>query len=173
MARAARAPGVEASPEVIAVFGRGLGLPAVTMGRAFLAGHVSSGFDSMLLVRGGDDGSLADFGEVSDASGCTTEQRLDAESGAGTSNTVAAVLGGFAAVAALNTLVMTVLGRGRALGALRLVGATRRQVLLMLGWEGLLVLRDRSAPRLRDCSGHADTDDARHDRRGAVRASRW
>ena len=52
---------------------------------------------------------------------------------------MAAVLGGFAAVAAVNTLVMTVLDRRRELGTLRLVGATRRQVMTMLRWEGLLV----------------------------------
>ncbi|CAM5495011.1 ABC transporter permease OS=Streptomyces tendae OX=1932 GN=GUR47_20390 PE=4 SV=1 [Streptomyces tendae] len=49
-----------------------------------------------------------------------------------------AVLGGFA-VAAVNTLVMTVLDHRRELHTLRLVGSTRRQVLRMLGWESLLV----------------------------------
>jgi putative ABC transport system permease protein len=52
---------------------------------------------------------------------------------------MAGVLGGFAAVAAVNTLVMTVLDRRRELGMLRLVGSTRRQVMRMLRWEGLLV----------------------------------
>lgn len=52
---------------------------------------------------------------------------------------MAAVLGGFAAVAAVNTLVMTVLDRRRELRTLRLVGTTRRQVLRMIRWESLLV----------------------------------
>ncbi|CAM5415722.1 hypothetical protein SANTM175S_08775 [Streptomyces antimycoticus] len=52
---------------------------------------------------------------------------------------MAAVLGGFAAVAAVNTLVMTVLDRRRELGTLRLIGTTRRQVLGMVRWEALLV----------------------------------
>lgn len=52
---------------------------------------------------------------------------------------MAGVLGGFAAVASANTLVMTVLARRRELGMLRLVGATRLQVMRMLRWEGLLV----------------------------------
>lgn len=52
---------------------------------------------------------------------------------------MAAVLGGFAAVAAVNTLVMTVLGRRSELGTLRLIGTTRRQVLRMVRWEALLV----------------------------------
>ncbi|MFE6281740.1 FtsX-like permease family protein [Streptomyces sp. NPDC057877] len=131
--------GTEARPEVVAVYGRGLGLAAVTMDRASLAGHTTSGFDSTLLVRGGPRESLAALGEVTDASGYATEQSLDARTGAWMNNTMAAVLGGFAAVAAVNTLVMTVLDRRRELGTLRLVGSTRRQVLRMLQWESLLV----------------------------------
>ncbi|MGW7792519.1 ABC transporter permease, partial [Streptomyces tricolor] len=119
--------GTEAGPEVVAVYARGLGLPAVTMDRASLAAHVTSGFDSALLVRGGD------------ATGLAPGRSTDRELNAWANYTMAAVLGGFAAVAAVNTLVMTVLDRRRELGALRLVGATRRQVLDMLRWEGLLV----------------------------------
>jgi putative ABC transport system permease protein len=131
--------GTEVSPEVVAVYGRGLGLATVTMDRASLDGHVTSAFDSTLLVRGGSEKSLTALGEVTDVSGYATEQSLDARTGAWMNNTMAAVLGGFAAVAAINTLVMTVLDRRRELGTLRLVGSTRRQVMTMLRWEGLLV----------------------------------
>ncbi|MEU6611449.1 FtsX-like permease family protein [Streptomyces shenzhenensis] len=131
--------GTEARPEVVAVYGRGLGLAAVTMDRASLAGHVTSGFDSTLLVRGGDAEPLAALGEVTDASGYAVEQNVDRELGAWANYMMAAVLGGFAAIAAVNTLVMTVLDRRRELATLRLVGATRRQVLRMLRWESLLV----------------------------------
>lgn len=93
-----------------------------------------------MLVRGGSGESLGALGEVTDASGYATEQNRDAKLGAWLNNTMAAVLGGFAvAVAAVNTLVMTVLDRRRELGTLRLVGSTRRQVMTMLRWEGLLV----------------------------------
>ncbi|NGN63281.1 ABC transporter permease [Streptomyces sp. A7024] len=131
--------GTKESPEVVAVYGRGLGIATVTMDRASLAGHVTSGFDSTLLVRGGDAASLKDLGEVTDASGYATEQSLDAKTNAWANYTMAGVLGGFAAIAAVNTLVMTVLDRRRELGTLRLVGTTRRQVMQMLRWEGLLV----------------------------------
>ncbi|NGO45613.1 ABC transporter permease [Streptomyces ureilyticus] len=131
--------GTKAHPEVVAVYGRGLGLAMVTMDRASLAGHVTSGFDSKLLVRGGESAALTGLGKVTDASGYATEQNLDAKLGAWSNNTMAAVLGGFAAIAAINTLVMTVLDRRGELGTLRLVGSTRRQVLQMLSWEGLLV----------------------------------
>ncbi|MEU0302793.1 FtsX-like permease family protein [Streptomyces sp. NPDC006175] len=131
--------GTEDRPEIVAVYGRGLGLAAVTMDRASLAGHVTSGFDSTLLVHGGDAASLAALGEVTDASGYAVEQDLDHAYGAWSNYMMAAVLGGFAAVAAVNTLVMTVLDRRRELSTLRLVGSTRRQVLRMLRWESLLV----------------------------------
>jgi putative ABC transport system permease protein len=131
--------GTEARPEVVAVYGRGVGLAPVTMDRASLTGHVTSPFDSTLLVRGGSRTSLTALGRVTDAAGYATERNLDAKIGAWSNHTMAAVLGGFAAVAAVNTLVMTVLDRRRELGALRLVGATRRQVLAMLRWEALLV----------------------------------
>ncbi|MEU7052631.1 FtsX-like permease family protein [Streptomyces eurythermus] len=131
--------GTRARPEVVAVYGRGLGLPAVTMDRASLAAHVSSGFDSTLLVRGGDARDLAPLGEVADGSGYAAGRSAGRELNAWANYTMAAVLGGFAAVAAVNTLVMTVLDRRRELGVLRLVGATRRQVMGMLRWEGLLV----------------------------------
>ncbi|CAL9284154.1 ABC transporter permease [Streptomyces sp. SudanB182_2057] len=131
--------GARARPEVVAVYGRGLGLPAVTMDRASLAAHVSSGFAGTLLVRGGDARDLAPLGAVADGSGYALGQSAGRELNAWANYTMAAVLGGFAAVAAVNTLVMTVLDRRRELGALRLVGATRRQVMRMLRWEGLLV----------------------------------
>ncbi|AJE43644.1 ABC transporter permease [Streptomyces nodosus] len=131
--------GTKASPEVVAVYGRGLGLAAVTMDRASLAAHVTSGFSSTLLVRGGDARALAPLGKVTDPSGYAVEQNTDRELNAWANATMAGVLGGFAAVAAVNTLVMTVLDRRRELGMLRLVGATGRQVMDMLRWEGLLV----------------------------------
>ncbi|MGW1069667.1 FtsX-like permease family protein [Streptomyces aureus] len=131
--------GTRARPEVVAVYGRGLGLAAVTMDRASLAGHVTSGFDSTVLVRGGEARALTSLGEVADASGYAVQQDEDHELNAWANYTMAGVLGGFAAVAAVNTLVMTVLDRRRELGMLRLVGSTRLQVMRMLRWEGLLV----------------------------------
>ncbi|MEU1046858.1 FtsX-like permease family protein [Streptomyces sp. NPDC005897] len=131
--------GTKAAPEVVAVYGRGLGLPAVTMDRASLDGHVTSPFADTLLVSGGEAGPLRALGEVTDASGYALAQNVDREFGAWANYMMAAVLGGFAAVAAVNTLVMTVLDRRRELHTLRLVGSTRRQVLRMLGWESLLV----------------------------------
>lgn len=114
----------------------GLAVELRDVRRQYGRGTGTGARDSTLLVRGGSEKSLTALGEVTDASGYATEQNRDAKTGAWLNNTMAAVLGGFAAV---NTLVMTVLDRRRELGTLRLVGSTRRQVMTMLRWEGLLV----------------------------------
>ncbi|MGW6690059.1 ABC transporter permease [Streptomyces sp. NPDC054961] len=128
--------GTRADPEIVAVYSRGLGLGEITLPAADLAGHTTAGRPTELLIRGP---LPADLGPAQSASAWTTAQSLDREVNAWANTVMAAVLGGFAAVAAANTLVMTVLDRRRELGMLRLVGSTRRQVLRMLRWEALLV----------------------------------
>jgi putative ABC transport system permease protein len=124
---------------VAATYGRGLGLSQVTLNRGDLARHVSSAFDTELWVKGGTAKALAPLGHVRDRADHTAAQSLDRELNAWANTVMAAVLGGFAAVAAVNTLVMTVLDRRGELGTLRLLGSTRRQVLRMVRWEALLV----------------------------------
>ncbi|MFF8933903.1 ABC transporter permease [Streptomyces paradoxus] len=131
--------GTRATPLVVATYGRGLGLSQVTLGRTDLARHVSSAFDTELWVKGGTAKELAPLGRVMDRADHTAAQSLDRELNAWANTVMAAVLGGFAAVAAVNTLVMTVLDRRGELGTLRLLGSTRRQVLRMVRWEALLV----------------------------------
>ncbi|MET9467064.1 FtsX-like permease family protein [Streptomyces sp. NPDC006544] len=128
--------GTRTDPEIVAVYSRGLGLGEITLPAADLAGHTTAGRPTELLIRGP---LPADLGPARSASAWTTAQSLDREVNAWANTVMAAVLGGFAAVAAANTLVMTVLDRRRELGMLRLVGSTRRQVLRMLRWEALLV----------------------------------
>ncbi|MFE7171558.1 FtsX-like permease family protein [Streptomyces sp. NPDC057616] len=131
--------GTRAAPLVVATYGRGMGLSQVTMARADLATHVTSAYDTELWTKGGTAAGLGRFGTVLDRGGYTTAQSLDRELNAWANSVMAGVLGGFAAVAAVNTLVMTVLDRRRELGTLRLIGSTRRQVLRMIRWEALLV----------------------------------
>ncbi|WP_369246579.1 ABC transporter permease [Streptomyces sp. R41] len=132
--------GTKVSPTVVATYGRGLGLSQVTLNRADLATHVTSSFDTEIWTKGGTASTLAELGTVLDRGDYTTAQSLDRELNAWANTVMAAVLGGFAAVAAVNTLVMTVLDRRRELGTLRLIGSTRRQVLRMIRWEALLVV---------------------------------
>ncbi|MGW7495686.1 ABC transporter permease [Streptomyces luteogriseus] len=131
--------GTRDTPLVAATYGRGMGLSQVTFHRTDLARHVSSSFDTELWVKGGTAKALAPLGRVMDRAEHTTAQSLDRELNAWANTVMAAVLGGFAAVAAVNTLVMTVLDRRGELGTLRLLGSTRRQVLRMVRWEALLV----------------------------------
>ncbi|MFB7162663.1 ABC transporter permease [Streptomyces sp. NPDC056242] len=131
--------GTKATREVAATYGRGLGLSEVTLPRADLAGHVTTSFDTELWTKGGTPDSLAPLGTALDRGDYTTAQSLDRELNAWANTVMASVLGGFAAVAAVNTLVMTVLDRRRELGTLRLIGSTHRQVMRMIRWEALLV----------------------------------
>ncbi|MFZ3470173.1 ABC transporter permease [Streptomyces sp. 4.24] len=128
--------GTRTTPEIVAVYSRGLGLGEITLPAADLAGHTTAGRPTELLVRGP---LPTGFGPAVSAAAWTAERSMEREVNAWANTTMAAVLGGFAAVAAANTLVMTVLDRRRELGMLRLVGSTRRQVLRMLRWEALLV----------------------------------
>ncbi|MEU9848302.1 ABC transporter permease [Streptomyces sp. NPDC047985] len=133
--------GTEASPKIVAVYGRGLGTGLVTLPAADLRARVTSPYASELLVRATPAAArkLTALGTVTDPSGSATARDRDREFNAWANMVMAAVLGGFAAVAAVNTLVMTVLDRRRELTLLRLVGSTRRQIMGMIRWEALLV----------------------------------
>ncbi|MEU1130614.1 FtsX-like permease family protein [Streptomyces sp. NPDC005900] len=131
--------GTKASPKIVATYGRGLGLSQLTLPAADVRRHVTSAFSTELWAKGGTARDLAGLGTLKDRAGYTTAQSMDRELNAWANTTMAAVLGGFAAVAAVNTLVMTVLDRRRELGTLRLIGSTRRQVMRMIRWEALIV----------------------------------
>ncbi|MGW3656875.1 FtsX-like permease family protein [Streptomyces sp. NPDC005151] len=133
--------GTKASPKVVAIYGRGLGTSLVTLPAADLKTHMTSPYASDILVRATPAAAqkLTALGTVTDPSSYATAQDKEREISAWANTTMAAVLGGFAAVAAVNTLVMTVLDRRRELTMLRLVGSTRRQVMGMIRWEALLV----------------------------------
>lgn len=134
--------GTKTRPEVVATYERGLGLSQVTLGGAEMKRHVTSAFDTEIWTKGSSAAALKHLtsqGTVLDRDDYTTAQSKDRAVQAWANTTMAAVLGGFAAVAAANTLVMTVLDRRRELGTLRLIGSTRRQVLRMVRWEALLV----------------------------------
>lgn len=142
--------GTRVRPTVVAIYQRGLGLGQVLLPRAALAGHVSAAFDSQVLVsdapgadRAAVAAALGRLGTpaltVTDAHGYAVQADHDQAVNGWANTVMAAVLGGFAAVASANTLVMTVLDRRREVGLLRLAGTTRRQVRGMLRWEALLV----------------------------------
>ncbi|MFJ2738553.1 FtsX-like permease family protein [Streptomyces sp. NPDC087440] len=141
--------GTKVTPKLVATYDRGLGVGQVLMPRADVAAHVTAPYDTQVLVAakpGSEQGALAKelqrlapSAAVTDAAGYGVQADLTQELGAWANTVMAAVLGGFAAIAAVNTLVMTVLERRREVGLLRLSGTTRRQVRGMMRWEALLV----------------------------------
>lgn len=131
--------GTKASPRVVATYGRGMGLSQVTVPASDLIPHVTSPFSSEVWTKGEGAEALTALGTLQDRDGYATAQSTDRAVNAWANGVMAAVLGGFAAIAAVNTLVMTVLDRRRELGTLRLIGSTRRQVMRMVRWEALLV----------------------------------
>ncbi|WP_406088376.1 FtsX-like permease family protein [Kitasatospora purpeofusca] len=142
--------GTETRPLVVATYGRGLGFGQVLLPRAAVAEHVTAAYDQQVLVAdatGADRAAvargLAGLGvpgmTVTDRAGFAAQEDKDQEMGAWANAVMAGVLGGFAAVAAANTLVMTVLDRRREVALLRLAGTTRGQVRHMMRWEALLV----------------------------------
>ncbi|MEV4613566.1 FtsX-like permease family protein [Kitasatospora sp. NPDC049258] len=143
--------GTEARPTVVATYGRGLGFGQVLLPRAAVVQHVTAGYDSQVLIAdapGADRAAVAAAlaavagpagGTVTDRAGYLARTDKDREIGAWANTVMAGVLGGFAAVTAANTLVMTVLDRRREVALLRLAGTTRRQVRGMMRWEALLV----------------------------------
>nr|WSX79410.1 FtsX-like permease family protein [Streptomyces sp. NBC_00899] len=142
--------GTTLRPTVVATYSRGLGLGSLLLPRAAVAPHAASAFDTEVLVHdgpGADAGAVRrDLGRldvpglrVTDRAGYRAQADRDLELNAWANRVMAAVLGGFAAVAAANTLVMTVFDRRREVALLRLAGTTRRQVLRMLRLEAVLV----------------------------------
>ncbi|MFE7528152.1 FtsX-like permease family protein [Kitasatospora sp. NPDC057542] len=140
--------GTAVRPAVVAVYDRGLGVGQALLPRAAVAAHVTAGYDSQVLVAdapGADPAAVAaGLGRlagaaVTDRAGFGAQADKDLELSGWANTVMAAVLGGFAAVSAANTLVMTVLDRRREVALLRLAGTTRRQVRGMMRWEALLV----------------------------------
>jgi putative ABC transport system permease protein len=141
--------GATARATVVATYKRGLGIGQVLLPHDTVAGHVGTALDAQILVHdapGADGGAvrraLSGLGPsltVADRRGYAAQSDEAAEVNAWANDVMVAVLGGFAAIAAVNTLVMTVLDRRREVALLRLAGTTRRQVLSMMRWEALLV----------------------------------
>jgi putative ABC transport system permease protein len=142
--------GTVITPRVAATYERGLGLGQVLLAREVLAPHVQAAFDAHVLVQhapGADRGAVARaLGaldvpnlSVADRAGYAAQVDEELELSEWAHRIMAGVLGGFAAVAAVNTLVMVVLDRRREVALLRLTGTTRRQVRAMFRWEALIM----------------------------------
>ncbi|MBE1535748.1 FtsX-like permease family protein [Actinomadura algeriensis] len=138
--------GTRVEPRVVAIYERGHGFGDVLLPRDLVAGHTSTPLDDHVLVR--TDGG-ADLTGVASAN--TGVRAIDsAEFGARVSRQVrlqgfvsvivVAAIGGFIVIGLVTTLALATAARRREFVLLRLVGATRRQVLRALRLETLIVL---------------------------------
>ncbi|WP_432586619.1 FtsX-like permease family protein [Streptomyces sp. HD1123-B1] len=140
--------GTTATVRVVAVYARDRGFGDVLMSRSLAAPHAANPLDDSALVRSAPGTPpehtarrLARLAQryptarVDDGAG----RDADGGSGAGAASFGLLLIGlinVFAAIAMVNTLVMTTAHRAREFGLLRLAGAARAQVLGMAGWEG-------------------------------------
>ncbi|MFJ6618123.1 ABC transporter permease [Kitasatospora sp. NPDC091335] len=159
--------GTQARLTVVATYERGLAFGQLVLPRAAVAAHAGVAYDSQVLVADAPGADRADIAArlaklpaettaaaatatanatataagltVADRAGYVAQADRRREAGDWANSVMAGVLGGFAAITAANTLVMTALDRRREVALLRLVGATRRQVRGMMRWEALLV----------------------------------
>jgi putative ABC transport system permease protein len=136
--------------EIIASYDRGLGFADVILPRELVRGHTTSGFDDTVYVAlepGVEVDSLRALVARAqpDAVVDTKEQYVDRLSAAATDEAmqVFIVLGVillFSSLAIVNALSMAIGQRVREFELLRLVGASRRQIVAMIRLETLVIL---------------------------------
>ncbi|MDU0288347.1 FtsX-like permease family protein [Saccharothrix longispora] len=139
--------GASARPEVVAIYGHGLGFGDVALPRDVLAAHTPTGFDHSVLVRTDGSGALA-AAVAERFPGVVVQDRaaLDAagqeqrDTQSWISLIALLVVLGYLAISVVNTLVMATAERSREFALLRLVGTRRRQVVRMTRVEALLVV---------------------------------
>jgi putative ABC transport system permease protein len=134
--------GTPVTLRLVAVYERGLGFADLTLTRATVAGHTARDLDDEILVRG-DPGDLAAMfpgSSLVTTDSLTRQLADDLAVSAWLNRLLVAVMVGYAALAAANTMVIAALGRRRELAVLRLVGVTRGQAKRMVHAEqaGLL-----------------------------------
>lgn len=144
--------GTEVSPQVVAVYGRGLGFGDLTLPHDVLVRHTTSGHDDLVLLAADAAAApglqddlrpvLERFRDVAvidaaDLSAAGAEERR-AESTVGLVAILAIMT--YIAIAVVNTLVMATAERSREFAMLRLVGARRREVARMMRLEACLVV---------------------------------
>ncbi|HEX2313651.1 MAG TPA: FtsX-like permease family protein [Thermomonospora sp.] len=136
--------GVKVTSRLVAVYERGLGFGDVTLPYDLVAAHVDRPLASTVLIRAEPSAHAGLERVVRDVPGL---RLVDGDSvrarpaDAAEANLVAmGLIIAFTAISLVNTLAMATGDRSRELAALRLAGATRRQVLRMLRWETLVLV---------------------------------
>ncbi|MFD0904356.1 ABC transporter permease, partial [Actinomadura sediminis] len=138
--------GTRVEPRVVAIYERGHGFGDVLLPRDLVAGHTATPLDDHVLLRteGGADlrGVTAAHTGVRAVDSAAFGARVSREARLqGFVGVVAvAAIGGFVVIGLVTTLALATAARRREFALLRLVGATRRQVLRALRLETLIVV---------------------------------
>jgi putative ABC transport system permease protein len=144
--------GTRARLRVVATYGRSLGFGEFLLPRAFAAPHATDALAATVLVRtepGSLDRVKAALRKVAAAhpgvrvagrASLRSDETKEQQMRVWVNRVLAGLIFVFTAIAAVNTLTMIALSRGRELAVLRLVGATPRQVARMARWEAGLVV---------------------------------
>ncbi|RJQ80365.1 FtsX-like permease family protein [Pseudonocardiaceae bacterium YIM PH 21723] len=140
------ADGTAKTVKVVAIYSRGLGYGDVTVPLDMLRGHTTSGLVDQVLVKGGSADALAALGSrhpglsVVDPQAALVARDEDQRANQWGAFLVTFVIVLYTGIAMINTLAMTTTERRREFALLRLVGATRDQVLRMARWESVMLI---------------------------------
>ncbi len=145
--------GTAIKPEVVAVYGNGLGFGDVTLPHDLVIEHTTNRLDSAILVAAAEGADVAALGGalreaakpyptlvVTDRRSFEAAQDEALIAGTAASLVLNALLLGYLAIAVVNTLVMATSARSREFALLRLVGASHRQVRAMMRGEARIVI---------------------------------
>ncbi|SDG56617.1 putative ABC transport system permease protein [Lentzea fradiae] len=138
------ADGRQAQAEVVAIYRHDLAFGDYVLPAADARAHLTSGLDTAVLVKSGDEAALRDL--TSRYPGLAVTDGVTAQDG-GEGRTqfllnliAIGVILGYVAISVSNTLVMSTAARRREFALLRLVGTGRRQVTGMMRAEALLTV---------------------------------
>ncbi|GLZ75934.1 ABC transporter permease [Actinorhabdospora filicis] len=132
--------GVHVELTVSAIYSRHLGFGDLLLPYPVVAAHVDTPLASTVLVSGTADAAALRAAAGPGLAVLNGAETADARDAAASANAEVQLIAmgliiAFAAIAAVNTLAMATADRARELALLRLIGTTRRQVLLMLRTE--------------------------------------
>ena len=142
--------GTRTHATVAAIYSRALAFGDALLSPELAAGHQTSPLLGTILIQTNNPGTVAHrlralTGRypglrVSDRASLTTATDTERETNRWLGPLFVVIIFAFTSIAVVNTLMMIALQRGRELGLLRLVGASRSQVRSMARWEAALII---------------------------------
>jgi putative ABC transport system permease protein len=145
--------GAKRNPRVVAIYDRGLGFGDVLLPAATVTGHVTNPGAASVLIELADGERASTVAArlrtrlqgypgltVGDRAAHGARSDKDREETNWLFRILAGIVFAFTAIAVVNTLMMIALHRRRELALLQLVGGTRRQIIRMARWEGVITV---------------------------------